>query len=201
MFRGRIYNGGEDAQGMVEFALFIFIALLIFLGTIDFARFAYYDSAIQSAARVGAEVASNHCTPYCGSLTVTTDDWVVASAVCEPGLNFGLQPQPPLGCNGCQTMTGAPGSCNDPYNTSTTIYHATAPSLTQDVYLTPAYAPSTGTSLPSSPTPVTVYVGYDFTPINPIIQRFFPARSCFPGDSTGANHHTLCATAVGKIST
>jgi hypothetical protein len=98
-------------------------------------------------------------------------------------------------------MTGAPGSCNDPYNSSTTVYHATEPSLTQDVYVTPTYAPNTGNTLPSTPTTVTVYVGYNFTPISPLMQQFFPVKSCFPGDDTTANHHTLCAAAVGKIST
>lgn len=192
----RIHN--EEAQSLIEFALFITFAMLMLLGTIDFSRFMYFDTAIHSAARLGAEVAGNHCTPSCGTIPVTTVDWVVETTVCEASI--GLQPQPVQGCNGCAYIKGGPGGCNDPYNTSTTTYSPTAPSLTQDVYVSPAYAPDSPDPGLTSPTVVTVSVGYNFTPVTPLMQQFFQPISCFPGDSVASNHHTLCATAVGKIS-
>src|SRR5579872_3563110 len=87
---------GEEAQALIEFAFFAVILLYFFLGTVDFGRFLYYDNAIRSAARVGAEVASNHC-PYakssCGnSGTVVGDNYVIWSTYCEaaPYANLNL---------------------------------------------------------------------------------------------------------------
>jgi TadE-like protein len=196
---GRVHRD-EGAQGLVEFAFLASALMLVFLGTIDFSRFLYYDNAITSAARVGAERAGNHCTPSCGQ-TVTTVDYVVQAAVCEA--NIGLKPAPLQGCSNCTLTTGAPIRCNDPYNASSVTYSPTnpcSPACTQDVYVNPALVPNTSTAA-TPDTPITVTVGYGFKPIAPLMNQFFSEVSCYPGDSKSSNHHTLCATAFGREST
>src|SRR5579872_6827705 len=67
----------ENAQGLVEFAIVAMVLLLLFLGAVDYGRFLYYRAANQSAARVGAETASNHCPvsgSTCGTTTTATSD-------------------------------------------------------------------------------------------------------------------------------
>ena len=190
----------ESAQGLIEFAILASVLMLVFLGTVDFSRFLYYDNAIRSAARVGAERAGNHCTPTCGQ-TVTTVDFVVQAAVCEA--NIGLQPAPVQGCYNCKLTTSTPIECNDPYNPSSSTYSAVnpcSPSCAQDVYVNPVFVPGT-TSSASPNTPITVTVGFSFKPITPLISQFFSELSCYSGDVAGVNHHTLCATAVGREST
>jgi hypothetical protein len=191
----------EGAQGLIEFAILASALMILFLGTVDFSRFLYFDNAIRSAARVGAETAGNHCMPSCGQ-TLTTVDFVVQSAACEA--NIGLKPQPLQGCTNCKLTTSSPIQCNDPYNPSSATYSAVNPcnpSCTQDVYVSPQYAPGSALSPPSTPTLITVVVGYSFEPISPLMSAFFSEVSCYSGDSTSSNHHTLCATAYGKVST
>jgi TadE-like protein len=190
----------EGAQGLIEFAILVSALMLIFLGTVDFSRFLYYDNAIRSAARVGAETAGNHCMPSCGQ-TLTTADFVVQSTVCES--NIGLKPQPLQGCTNCKLTTSSPVRCNDPYNPSASTYSAVNPCApcSQDVYVSPTYAPGSTLSPPSTPTLITVSVGYGFKPISPIIGALFPEVACYLGDSTTTNHHTLCASSYGKVST
>lgn len=55
---------------MVEFAIVAVILLMLFLGTVDYARFLYYDTSLRSVTRVGAETAINRC---------------LANNVCSPG--------------------------------------------------------------------------------------------------------------------
>jgi TadE-like protein len=190
----------EDAQGLIEFAILASAMMLIFLGTVDFSRFLYYDNAIRSAARVSVERAGNHCSPTCGQ-TVTTVDFVVQAAVCEA--NIGLKPAPLQGCFNCKLTTSNPIECNDPYNPSASTYSPVNPcslSCSQDVYVSPIFVPGTSAAA-SANTPITVTVGFSFKPITPLINPFFSEVSCYQGDDSTANHHTLCATAVGREST
>jgi TadE-like protein len=190
----------EGAQGLIEFAFLASALMFVFLGTIDFSRFLYYDNAIRSAARVGAERAGNHCAPTCGQ-TVTTVDFVVQAAVCEA--NIGLAPVPPQGCTNCKLTTGSPIRCNDPYNPSSVTYSATnpcSPSCSQDVYVDPVFAPNTTASAAAN-TAITVTVGYSFKPITPLMNQFFSEVACYPGDVASVNDHTLCASALGREST
>src|SRR5579872_2268444 len=87
----------EDAQGVVEFALVSVVLLWLFLGTVDFARFLYYDVGITSAARVGAETAINHCpfaSSNCGvSPTVVPDTLVLWRTYCEANPAPALTPK------------------------------------------------------------------------------------------------------------
>jgi hypothetical protein len=82
----RFVRKGEGAQGVIEFALIITALLLVFLGTVDFSRFLYYDTAVRNAARVGAEAAINHCfndTTCDSSATAASNDFVLWSVFCE----------------------------------------------------------------------------------------------------------------------
>src|SRR5947209_20220096 len=78
---------GEEAQAVLEILIIVPVLLYFFLGTVDFCRFLYYANAIQSAARVGAEAASNHC-PYAGTAcgqsgTAVSDTFVIWATYCE----------------------------------------------------------------------------------------------------------------------
>ena len=181
------FHRSEGAQGLIEFALISPLLLLLFLGVVDFSRFMYYDNAIRSAARTGAEVASNHCFyPYnCAeSSAAATDDYVMQAVACEARPYVYLNPQPST-CSPCLS-----NSCTSPYASD-----PCSPSCSQDVYIDPAYAPGSSVT-DASGADVTVSVGYDFRPITPIIGKFFSTQSCYPGD-TGT--HTLCATFVGRV--
>jgi Flp pilus assembly protein TadG len=174
--------GDEQAQGLVEFALVISVLFFVFLGTVDFARFLYYQTAIQSAARVGAEAATNHC-PFASSTcaateTATSDSLVLWSVYCEANPNPALTP--------------AYSSCSAGTASSwTPTCSGTCTNCASDVCVSP--------STRSGGTEVTVTVGYNFTPLTLLISPFFPTKSCYSGDSTSTNHHTICAQSVGRV--
>lgn len=182
---------GEEAQAIVEFGIVITFLLLLFLGTIDFSRFIYYDSAIRSAARVGAEVAGNYCNmPGCGNQSSpTSDNLVMQATYCEATQNTlmsglaAVSLSPSTSCTPCTTST-----CN-PCPTAA----SSCPPCVKDICISPSGTRTSGSD-------VTVYVGYNFTPVSPYLSSFFPAQSCYTGDSTSTNHHTLCASMVGRVS-
>jgi hypothetical protein len=172
----------ESAQALVEFAIIAIAATWIFLGTVDFGRFLYYDNGLRSAARVGAEVASQHC-PFrdvtCtegGSNTPVADKYVLWATSCEAAPNLTLLPQ----------YTSCP-----PGSTPPCI--GTCTNCTADICVTPDDATRVTHSS------VNVSVGYSFKPINAMVNILFPEQSCYTGDNASTNHHTLCATSVGRV--
>jgi hypothetical protein len=173
----------ENAQGVIEFALVSTVLMLLFLGTVDYARFLYYDVAITSAARVGAETAINHCpfaSSNCGvTPTAVSDTLVLWTAYCEATPSPKLHPQ----YNGCENGTSS---------TWTPTCVGTCTNCAQDVCVSP--------STRSSGTQVTVSVGYSFEPFTPLMGAFFSDVSCFAGDDTSVNHHTICAKSTGLVS-
>jgi Flp pilus assembly protein TadG len=172
----------ESAQGVIEFALILTILCLVFLGTVDFSRFMHYQTAIQSAARQGAEMASNHCVVAgnCGINSAPTSDSVIMwASTCEAQSEINLTPSY-TSCRAGTTSTWTP-TCS-----------GTCTNCTKDVCISPSTRPA-GTQ-------VTVYVGYSWKPISFLMNPFFPERSCYPGDSTSVNHHTICAKSVGLVS-
>lgn len=187
------FHRNEEAQGIVEFALLASLMMLIFLGTVDFARFLYYDNAIRSAARTGAIMASNHCAypgSGCGYGTgITTDDYVLQAVQCEAAPYVTLSP--------------APSTC-DPTSSSPCKSSCLSNVCAKDICVSPSGAPG---SARSSGTKVTVSVGYSFKPIAFVLSPFFNDQTCWggSGDPPGSpadslsNHHTLCASAVGKV--
>jgi Flp pilus assembly protein TadG len=215
----RADRNGEEAQALIEFALFATVLLYFFLGTVDFGRFLYYDNAIRSAARVGAEVASNHC-PYakssCGaSGTVTVDNYVIWSTYCEAAtyvdLNLGQYSigqanTKSTGAAGYTQATGMISQCNPNDTTSnastwapTCATGASCASCTTDICVAPASRISS--------TPLSVSVGYDFKPITPLMNQFFPVQQCWstsdspvpPVTDPASNQHTICTKSVGQV--
>jgi hypothetical protein len=212
-------RNGEEAQALIEFALFATVLLYFFLGTVDFARFLYYDNAIRSAARVGAEAASNHC-PYakssCGSNgTVVSDNYVIWATYCEAAtyvnLNLGQYTigqanTQSVGTAGYNKGTGMISQCNPDDTTAnastwapTCASGASCANCTTDVCVAPTTRVS-GTAL-------TVSVGYDFKPITPLLSQFFPVQQCWSTSDSPAptatdlitSQHTLCAKAAGQV--
>jgi hypothetical protein len=184
-------RNGEQAQALIEFAVLGLVLISIFAGVVDFSRFMYYTSAISSSARVAAEIAGNPCeTSFnCGRVSSTetlSDDYILQSAHCEatPYLNV----KPVVDCGTCVQSVCASG---DPCSV------ACSP-CSFDVCI--ARSP-TGT--PTSGQQVTVWVGYNFVPITPIMNKFFPTQACWQtGDgapSNDATAHTICAKAVGRV--
>lgn len=183
---------GEEAQGVLEFAFIATILMLMFLGTVDFARFMYYQTAITSAARVGAETASNHC-PFaaqaCGTTsTPVSDTLVLWDTYCEAVPAPKLHPQysscEPNGTNGW-----------------TPICVGTCTNCAQDMCVTPASR--------TQGTQVMVSIGWNFRPFTPLMNLFFTDTSCWSAvtvngvqyqDDPSSNHHTICAHAVGRVS-
>lgn len=210
---------------MVEFALIAMTLLFFFLGTVDFARFMYYSDAISSAARAGADVASNHC-PYAGYACGTTDqgpavtdDYVIWATYCDaqPAVNLNLGQYAtgktnttPVSTFAYTTTTSSSNAtlqpCQPDDTSSTwvpacnTSKGATCTSCANDICVAPANRTSSGTD-------VSVSVGYDFQPITPLMNRFFATKLCWstsdspapPQSDSAANQHTLCARAVGKV--
>lgn len=176
----------ERAQGVIEFAFIVTVLMLLFLGTVDYARFLYYDSAITSAARVGAETASNHC-PFaassCGTTSSpTSDTFVLWSTYCEANPSVTLQPAYSTcdqGTTGSWSPSCGAGSCSP---------------CISDICVSPS------DSSRSSGSTVSVTVGYMFHPLSFFLDWAFQEQSCFAGDTVSTNHHTLCATSSGRVS-
>jgi Flp pilus assembly protein TadG len=167
---------------MVEFSLIGTLLLLLLLGTLDYGRFLYYQIGIGNAAEVGLQTAMNPCAyqASCDTQAAPQPDSVVMwSAYCEGSPSIDLLPRytscPPCSANTCTPPGGA----------------AYTPCV-HDICVTPG-----GTRTDQEQVQVTV--GYDFQPMTLLIDRFFPARSCFAGDNAAVNHHTLCAVATGRV--
>jgi TadE-like protein len=205
---------GEEAQAVLEILVIFPVLLLFFLGSVDFARFMYYSGALQSAARVGAEAASNHC-PYAGTAcgqsgTAVSDTFVIWATYCEAAtavnLNLGQYPigQPnttPSALHAYKSTTISPCTPDDTSKTWTPTCNtgSSCANCTNDICV----APSTR----ASSTQVSVSVGYDFRPITPLMDRFFSNQQCWLVSDTPAplandpssNNHTLSARALGGV--
>jgi hypothetical protein len=180
----------QRGQALIEFAIVSSVLLLVILGLADFSRLMYYQSAMNSAARVGAEMASNHCQDavYCSiSGAPTTYDFVMQATECE-ALNVPIQPA--LSCTPVATVGGSPctGTC--------------PASCGQDICISPAYQPASSQIL-TTPVDVTVSIGYHFSPISPLMKMFLETdansawkNGCFVGDPP--HTHTLCAQSIGR---
>ena len=183
----------ERAQGVVEFALIVTFLMMVFLGTVDYARFLYYDTALQSAARVGAEMAINHCTNASNcpdpnsSSTPVTDNYVLWGTYCEAQPYVGLQPSW-TSCDNGTASTWAP-----------TCASVSCTSCTNDICVYPADGSR------SSGSQVTVAVGYKFHPISFLLDFVFTTQQCWTSsggasqDDPTSNGHTLCSKAVGQV--
>lgn len=173
----------ESAQGLIEFALILTVLMVLFLGAVDYSRFLYYDQALQSSARVGAETASNHCayaSSSCGqTLVATSDTYVLWSTYCEAAPYIKATP-------GYTTCIPGSGTSWTP-----TCAQSSCTNCLNDICVSP--------SSRASGTQVTVAMGWSFKPISFYMSQFFSDTSCFTGDSTSVNHHTICASAVGKV--
>jgi hypothetical protein len=177
------FHRDERAQGLIEFALISTALLLLFAGTVDFSRFMYYSTAINSAARVGASLGTNAClTPeLCGRTVLPTDSYVMQAASCEAKPYVSLQPQ--ISCDTCITST-----CTTPCDPSS----CPSPCAAEDICVQrslPSGAPADGQT-------VIVTVGYHFDFISPILGQFFPNVACFTGDT---RTHNICAHATGIV--
>jgi TadE-like protein len=182
------FRRDEEAQGVIEFAIIATALLLMFLGTVDFSRFMYYDTAITSAARVGASLGTEACfTPLlCGRSDVANDDFIMQAATCEAAPFVTLQPQ--IDCNKCIT-----GPCDEPSTVSSCAG--------QDICVqrTPAFTDPKGVctvNCPNRGQTVIVTVGYHFNFVSPIVGEFFPNKVCFTGDTLS---HNLCASSTGLV--
>jgi Flp pilus assembly protein TadG len=183
----------ERAQGVVEFALIVSVLMLLFVGTVDYARFLYYNTAVTNAARVGAELASNHCVneticadPNTASTTVTADNYVLWASYCEASPYVALTPSFSSCDNSGKLASWSPAA------TSGT-------NCGNDICVSP--------STRSQGTKVSVTVGYKFHAIAFLLDWVFTEHQCWTAAGGGAsddnvaqNHHTLCATSTGKVS-
>jgi hypothetical protein len=176
---------GERAQGVVEFGFVITIVALLFMGTLDYARFLYFDTAIRSAARVGAEAASNHCAFASTNCNLNplaiTDTLIMWNTSCEAMPSPILRPHY-TACEASGGVSYAP-SC---------VTGDSCTGCSEDICVSPS-ARIKGTQ-------VTVTVGYSFKPYTLLMAPFFPDTSCFAGDTASTNHHTICASSVGRVS-
>lgn len=189
----------ERAQGVIEFALIVSVLMLLFLGTVDYARFLYYNTAVTNAARVGAELAGNHCVneticadPNTASTTVTGDNYVLWAAYCEASPYVALTPSF-SSCDNSGKLASWSPSC------SSGCSGGLGSSCTNDICANPASR--------SQGTQVSVTVGYKFHPIAFLLDWVFTEHQCWTtgggassDDNISQNHHTLCATSTGKVS-
>lgn len=69
----------EQANSMVELSLIVSLLLLLLLGTLDYGRFRYYDSAFGNAAEVGPQTAMHPCSyrSSCDAQALPQPDLVV----------------------------------------------------------------------------------------------------------------------------
>jgi Flp pilus assembly protein TadG len=199
---------GEEAQGVIEFAILASVLLLLFLGTVDFARFMYYSSALNNAASAGAQVETSGGAinrSLAGTLySAVTDNYALQASVCEGRPYVNLTPYPTgAGYDFCAACLSSSATCNnnDPCQvTAGTNSCGSLCSSSGDVCICrpDTSCPPSGAT-PSTGQKVVVTVGYKFVPITPLIRQFFPAQSCWSGDSTSLAGHTICAQAVGRV--
>jgi Flp pilus assembly protein TadG len=178
---------GEHAQSLIEFACVAPILLLIFLGITDYSRFMYFNQTIASAARDGGDTAINHCAYHatCGMTdTPVGDDFIVQAVYCDASPHVQLQPQAST-CASCLTTT-----CNSP--TSICGAACLAQICVKDICIAPLGATR------ANGVDVTVTVGYSWKPITPLMNIYFPDKSCWVADPL-TNHHTLCASVTGSV--
>ena len=193
------FRRDEEAQGLIEFALLLTALSLIFVGVVDYSRFMYYQTSIQSAARVGAEVASNNCyrASGCTNLSqVTINSGIMQATECETSGAARLSWNPSIVCSNqssdpCLSCTNSANWCsstsNDPGGNVCIQRYASG---------TPECTTAVSTATVASGQCVKVIVGYNFHPLSLAVGRFFPKTACWSGDSFG---HQLCATAVGTV--
>lgn len=189
--------GGEAAQGVVEFAIIASLLMLLFLGTMDFGRFMYYDTAIRSAARVGAEAATNQCPnqTMCGTFSaMALNDGIFQSTECEASNDARISLKPQISCSNCvSTYTGCTNGdpctsgCSTSWCEQDMCIQRHETNCNSDIK-------SVSSSVPGQC--ITVTVGYNFQPISPLMNTFFPTQQCWSGDTTT---HTLCATSKGRV--
>jgi hypothetical protein len=185
----------ERAQGVVEFAIILMALMLMFLGTVDFSRFLYYQTAIQSAARAGAGASVKQCVSIDASCGTPSNDYVLQATVCEAQPFVALQAASPIvSCNPC-----GPKSTACPNGPCGTAGCQACPTQGQDVCV----SQDTSSSSCSTAHPCfKVNVGFNFQPISFFLTAgnwLYPARSCWGSDPT-SNGHTLCASAEGRAS-
>ncbi len=201
--------GSEGAQGLIEFAILVPVLLLFFLGTIDFSRYMYFDTAVTSAARTGAEMATNEVLsgPFAsGAPTTYMTHYILQATACEGSPTVSLAPA--VSCSACQTVsTTCTGTNVDPC--ASAWYNGSPPACnacSQDICV--ARYPSGGSCSPAPQSWTTapnnglvhgqcvrVVVGYNFQPVTFLISKFLPTRACWVGDTTT---HTICASAAGR---
>jgi hypothetical protein len=109
-------------------------------------------------------------------VVVTTDDAILHATVCEAQPDISLQPSF-ASCTPC-----ANGNCSGPCT-------GLGPCAVQDVSISSAATRASGSD-------VTVWVGYNFVPITPLINQFFQTLTC--GDTTGV--HDMCTYSNGHVS-
>ncbi len=191
---GKVHD--EQAQGVIEFALIATVLMFLFLGTVDYARFLYYAAALRNSARVGAEVASNHCpsAALCSGSSATGTDYVMWSAYCEGQNQISLQPTYGS-CSAGSSSTWDPGGGSS--------------NCAQDICVLWRTGGASSTTPGPEGSQVSVYVGYNFRPISFLMNPFFSTRSCYPdavvdsgatASDAASNKHTLCSRTVGKVS-
>ena len=177
--------GDEGAQSMIELSLIVPFLILAFLGIVDYSRFMYFQQSISSAARTGADIAMNHCTDHssCGMVaTPTADEFVIQATYCDAAPTVALRPAP-VTCASSMTNVTPSSVCG------TTCL---AGLCVQDICTSPTAATRVNGM------DVTVYVGYRFQPITPLISHFLPVLACWPSDPL-SNRHTVCARATGNV--
>jgi hypothetical protein len=203
--------GDESGQGLIEMALISMVLMFLLLGTVDFSRFLYYTNTIDSAARVGAEVAMLRC-PGPSNCDVThsvpvTNDVVLQDTLCAANQNpYSSSMGFTLDSSIAPTSTQCSGTPCDGISVSCAV---TATEICgvgggNDVCITRGSATTgtcsndpAGNQSPTSGQCVEVIIGWKFTPITPLINQFFHTQSCWVGDTAT---HNLCASAIGKVS-
>jgi len=175
----------ERGQGVVEFAILVPTLLLFFLGTVDFARFLYYQTSIQAAARAAAETASNPCPTWSTcyqNQSATPTNLILWSAYCEASPAVSLQPQF-TSCTPSSTSNWSP-TCSTGFTCTSTC--------SGNICINQS---TSGSSCSSTQPCVTVNVGYNFHPISPWMYPFFNNQSC----GSSSQSFTLCASATGRV--
>ena len=158
-------GSGQRSQALVEFALISPLFLFILFSSIDIARLLYAYTAISSAARDGARIASLN-----GSLF---SDCQIIQQVELVGQGFPVKMDP-------NSVVGN----SDPNNPSGALQPSTPPPNTGYAYIWPAVATAnppdsncnSGVQRAVSPTVkhVAVEVQYHFIPILPLVSTFAP---------------------------
>jgi hypothetical protein len=100
--------------------------------------------------------------------------------VCGAGTQLALMPS----VNTAQCATPCASSCGNSCPSN-----STSSCCAQDVCIDQSASPT-----------VTVTVGYNFVPLSPLMQVFFPNQTCFTNSAalTGSESaHTLCAHSTG----